>query len=362
MALYSQATYTLTDQLRLTGGFRYTWDHTGTVGQQYAYQYPIPPGNLGGYFLSAPLGFFCTNPDSSYPACQVSYKEKSSAPTWLIDLDYKPINNMLAYAKYSRGYRAGGLSPTIPSQYATYNPEKLDAYEAGLKTSFHGAVSGSLNIAGFYNDFHNEQTMVSFYPYAAGTLPEQSGTVNAIKSQSYGAEVEGSLSPFRGFTLDVSYSYVNAKVLDIPPVATAPGSLYYAVSAAQSGDPEEYSPKNKYSINGNYILPIDASVGKISVGATFTHIDSQVSQYADRNADGSLGPYSILDARNLVDLNLSWNAIEGSPVDLSLFATNVTNDKYYTVKSGLYTSTGFDTASVGPPRMYGARLKVRFGR
>ena len=48
-------------------------------------------------------------------------------------------------------------------------------------------------------------------------------------------------------------------------------------------------------------------------------------------------------------------------MDLQLFATNITNEKYYTFIAGIGFSTGFETAQLGQPRMYGMRLRYRFG-
>jgi iron complex outermembrane receptor protein len=68
----------------------------------------------------------------------------------------------------------------------------------------------------------------------------------------------------------------------------------------------------------------------------------------------------IQDATNLLDLNLSWSKVANTPIDLSLFATNVTNKKYY-VFSGGDGTTGAEFENAGPPRTYGVRLKVAFG-
>ena len=54
----------------------------------------------------------------------------------------------------------------------------------------------------------------------------------------------------------------------------------------------------------------------------------------------------------------------GSPIDLSLFATNVTKQEYYTFCSGLGGTApagqGFETCQVGAPLMFGARVKIRY--
>src|SRR3546814_18948749 len=82
---------------------------------------------------------------------------KSDKPTWTIDLEYKPANDILLFAKWTRGYRAGGVNPTyVP--YNAWGPEKVDTYELGTKTSFYsGVLKGYFNLTGFYNDFRDQQ-------------------------------------------------------------------------------------------------------------------------------------------------------------------------------------------------------------
>jgi len=85
--------------------------------------------------------------------------------------------------------------------------------------------------------------------------------------------------------------------------------------------------------------------------------------YIDReNPNPAIAAFSTLPSLGLLNLNVGWDSIGGSPVDLSLFATNVTKEKYYSYAAGLGSpEVGFETASVGEPRMYGMRLKVHFG-
>jgi iron complex outermembrane receptor protein len=52
--------------------------------------------------------------------------------------------------------------------------------------------------------------------------------------------------------------------------------------------------------------------------------------------------------------------VAGSPVDLSVFANNVTKQEYYTYI--LDVQQGFQSAQLGLPRMYGMRLRYTFGR
>jgi iron complex outermembrane receptor protein len=366
-ALYAQATYKLTDQLSATGGIRYTWDRYQLTSRQINYA-PVPPT------ANPPVGYCVdgfrfgarntpTNPGTlTLAQCQTHLTGHSQAPTWLIDLDYKPVDDVLLYAKYARGYRQGQLKAEGYGQEA-FRPEKIDDYEVGIKTSWRGPIRGTLNIAGFYNDFSDQQLTASGTLRIPGTTPAQL-IVNAGKSTIKGVEIDASVTPFHGFTLDAAYAYLDTEVksLTVPP----PDIVFSAItlSGARVGYPLTYSPKNKLTITGTYTLPLPDHVGRLSVGMTYTHIDSQYASYQDTPAflAGTIPyDYGKLPSLNLVNLNLNWGSVAKLPVDLALFVTNLTKKKYYNATFGGYPSFGLEAGAVGEPRMIGLRLKYRFG-
>ena len=63
----------------------------------------------------------------------------------------------------------------------------------------------------------------------------------------------------------------------------------------------------------------------------------------------------------LLNLNLNWNEVFNQPVDLAFFATNVTKERYPVNTGAAFNSAGFETLIPGTPRMYGVRLRYRFG-
>jgi iron complex outermembrane receptor protein len=287
----------------------------------------------------------------------------------LIDLDYTPTDNILAYAKYSRGYRSGLIVQNISAPFNIVQPEKVDAYEAGLKTSFDGLVKGTFDVAGFYNDFSNQQVLIGFDPYNNAPVAPTAAPVNIGTSHIYGAELEATIIPYDGVTLDFAYTYLNASLASVRALPTIVPP-YVVAGTPKPGDPLELSPRNKLSFTPSYTLPVDESIGKITLSATFTHSDKQLTNYIDRGypigaAPSTLGmpisSMSYVPATNLLDLNVNWESVAGKPIDLSIFATNVTGEKYYTWFPGLSSATSFETAEVGPPCFYGVRLKYHFG-
>jgi outer membrane receptor protein involved in Fe transport len=165
-------------------------------------------------------------------ALQFRAAESSAKPTWLVGLDYKPNDDMLLYAKYSRGYRQGAVNV---SSYGleTWGPEQVDTYEIGAKASFDGPVRGNFNIAAFYNDFSNQQLQVGTKSCEAADLltnPVQcpfaaapaAGIANTGKSVIKGVEIDARLSPVEGLTFDFGYAYLRQQV-EVDRAAAAAG-------------------------------------------------------------------------------------------------------------------------------------------
>ncbi|HEX7855800.1 MAG TPA: TonB-dependent receptor [Sphingobium sp.] len=365
IGVYGQATYKINDQFKVTGGIRYTWDREINDSQQITYtafpNYPTqgPPGFAG-----------CTNPDAGAD-CRIHFELKSEKPTWLIDLDYTPTQDILIYAKYARGYRSGVIAPNVSQPFNYVQPEKVDSYEVGAKTSFTGMVRGTLNVAAFYNDFSNQQLQLGFNARPGVPVSPTAAPINAGKSRIWGVEVEGSLRPFEGLDISGGYTYLNTKIQQVDTITVPATSPYIPAGQQRPGDPLALTPKNKFTITGTYTLPLDESIGRISFGATFTHTDSQLANYDDRVYQGTafssaadiaaIRSLSYLQPTNLLNANIGWNGVAGTHADISLFATNLTKQKYYAYVPGLASGTGFETAVIGEPRMYGVRLKYRFG-
>jgi len=362
--LYGQTTYKFNDQFKLTGGIRYTTDDEVNDSLQQSYNFNSPaPTATNPLPLPTIPSFHCTNPLAVATNCYSHFSQGTHAPTWLIDLDYTPVSDVLAYAKYARGYRAGTIAPNVSAPYNYIQAEKVDTYEIGAKTSFAEPVHGTFDIAAFYNDFSNQQLQLGFNPAQFSGVSPTAAPINAGKSRIYGLEIDASVTPFEGFRLDAGYTYLDTSIQSVQTFAAQAGSPFLVSGNYRVGDPLALSPKNKYSITGTYTLPLGDSIGKISLGVNFVHTDEMFSNPSDRTSpDPVIQALSTLQATNLVNVNADWKSIAGRPVDLSLFATNVTNKQYYTYIPGLAApgGAGFETAEVGPPRMYGLRVRFHF--
>jgi iron complex outermembrane receptor protein len=370
--LYAQATYKIIDQLSITAGIRNTWDYEKLTSDNITVV-PSPTG---------PVSYRCQRAVTPTPnpgvalltngACAVgrSFEISSNKPTWLIDLEFKPVENVLVYAKYARGYRAGGINESAIGA-ETWKPEKLNNYELGLKASFQGAVRGTFNLAGFWNDFTDQQATVLIPQCTAATpgctAPASAG-INGIqnigKSRLRGIEAEGSLMA-GDFRFDFGYSFLDAKVTGgSVPFCDNRSFICSAASFLAAGNTLPYAPRNRLTVTGTYDLPVDESLGNIALSATFTHTDQYFSSHAvDAAFAAGAVPYnsSIAPSTDILNLNFNWNSVGGSPIDVALFVTNLTDDKYHVSSAGTgLASTGADFLILGQPRMFGGRVKFNF--
>ena len=364
-AAYGQSTYKFNELFKLTGGIRYTTDDevNDSLQRSYIFNSPAPTATNPLPLPTIP-SFHCTNPLAVATDCNSHFSQGTHAPTWLVDFDYTPTQDILGYAKYTRGYRAGTIAPNVSVPYNYVQAEKVDTYELGLKTSFAPALHGTFNVAAFYNNFTNQQLQLGFNAAPGSAVSQTAAPINAGKSRIDGVEVEASITPFEGFRLDAGYTYLDTRIQSVKSFVQLPGSPYVPAGSFAVGDQLPLAPKNKYVISGTYTLPFADSIGKISLGATLVHTDKMFANPSDRySTDPIVSTLSYLPSTDLVNVNAAWRSIAGSPVDLMVFATNVTNKEYYTYIPGLGGpgGAGFETAEVGQPRMYGARVRYRFG-
>jgi iron complex outermembrane receptor protein len=379
--IYEQANYALTDKLKLTEGLRYTMDSSQAHYDEALYYFPAP--NTPTIYCATPSAPHSQasgdGPAPSVDSCAISLKQDSKAPTWLLGLDYKLAENNLLYFKYSRGYRQGSVSPQAPEGYQTFSPEKVDSYELGSKNSFNGFMHGTFNVAAFYNDFRDQQISEGFlcpnFSDQAGTpakcgVSGNLGIVNAGKSRMYGMEIESALSLYKGLTLDLSYAYLNTKLVSIDIAPIPMNSPFYGYNCdntgnncvlnaprttADVGGEIPLTPKNKLTSTATYVLPLSSEVGKVSVAANYTYQSGMIQSGYEST------PYYKSGSFGLTNLNFDWTAIKGSRFDAGLFATNVFNQRYYTFISGLYNGGGLESGDVGEPRMFGGRVRMNFG-
>jgi iron complex outermembrane receptor protein len=351
---FGEGTYDLTDKFALTLGARYTFDKTSAEAQNSrivrvgtATQARVCTDTLRFNSGLNAAGRPIPKTVASPAECHTDFEAKSDEPTWNLNLTYKPIDDVMAYGKYSRGYRQGGINVTAIG-LESWKPETADAYEIGAKASFTGAVSGYFNIAGFYNQLRNQQVGASTVPRPESGLSQGNTILNVGKATIQGVEVDASTLLFDSLRLDVGYLFLDTKVNGIPvSVPVTNGPFFEVRPTVLDGSSLTYSPRNRVTVTATYSLPLPEDV---SLGATFVHTDKQVA-----NASALFG---ILPPTDLLNLNATWTGIMRSPLDAAFFMTNATNEIYPVATTA---GSGYDNILFGQPRVWGFRLRYNFG-
>ena len=374
--VYGQGTLHITDKLALTAGARWTFDKIVGDGQATRFAYSTGTGSYIDPRTGQSIRRTCTD-TVTYPGkvvqdssqCSTIRVNKSDKPTWVIDLDYKTTDDLLLYAKYSRGYRQGGINFNSVG-FETWGPESLDAYEFGVKTSFSGPVRGYFNLAAFYNDLKDTQILAQLIPTAAATLAGVSGAsaiVNAGKARSYGLEADASALFFDRLRLSAGYTYMDTKVVKVPSSADlAPklvGTPFQTINpqvAAGTGFLD--TPKHKLTVTGAYTFPLSPDLGDLTVGATWVYTSKIVTNFSDPQYVNGF-PVGIVPSNNLVNLNVDWGSVAGTPLGVSLFIVNLTKEVVRIPNQFPFAFSGGAVHSgYMAPRMYGLRLRYEFGR
>ncbi|MFM5907594.1 MAG: TonB-dependent receptor domain-containing protein, partial [Novosphingobium sp.] len=233
----------------------------------------------------------------------------------------------------------------------TAGPEKVDTYEVGGKFTFGGAVPGYFNIAAFYNNFRDQQVFGALIAKPNSGLAGGAAIINAGRSEIKGIEVDAGANIARLLRLSVGYSYLDTEIKElITPTLAANSPFQQIIPRGTVGGELSYSPHHRLTASADLTIPTPDDVGKITLGAIWTHTSSQL-------VDGN----NRIPSTNLLNLNATWANIGGTGVDVIGFAANVTNQLYRTSSGGGFESSGIGDYMYGPPRMYGVRLHFSFG-
>lgn len=169
-AVFGQASYDFTDRFSVTGGLRWNDDHK---------------------------------------EMKTGQKDSWDDVLWKAALEYAFSDEMMSYLSVSTGYRAGGIN-TAPGVNPTWEPEKLTAYELGLKSTLADGKM-QMNLAAWYNDFKDVQSQAFLVLPYPGSPEATEYTGNGGTSSAKGIEAEIQWAPMPQWNISTQLSYTDAK-------------------------------------------------------------------------------------------------------------------------------------------------------
>ena len=253
---------------------------------------------------------------------------------------------MTLYGTIAKGFKSGGF-PAAPTTIVDTEPlaqEEALNYEIGLKSDLLNNLR--LNTAFFYTEYEDLQIQ-SFGP-RLGCIEDPATpqiecfgvfqTFNASDAEVKGVELELTWVPVENLTLSGFYSYLDSEFTD----TNVPGSVF----EGQTGNDLIRAPRNKYSANAEYVLPLNGK-GELAASISYRYTDDQ---------RGELEPYAIQPSFDLFDARLAWNSPDDT-LEIAVWGKNLLDEEYVT---HLYTIGGEVISVFGDPQMYGVSLTYRY--
>jgi iron complex outermembrane receptor protein len=199
---YFQADFNVTDELKLTGGIRYT-DEKKTISIF---------DNRATCSTPRPTCLTTANLAVDLPTGRLAIPTAQRTKIWTprFAINYKPNNDMLFFASATRGFKSGGWNArgSAPNTLLPFDPEKVWSYEVGGKTEWFNRRL-RLNVTGFWLETKDLQTPSAFVDPVSGGVTFI--TQNFADYQNKGLEVEISAVPVKGLTLYANAGYQDDK-------------------------------------------------------------------------------------------------------------------------------------------------------
>lgn len=225
-------------------------------------------------------------------------------------LSFQATDNVLAFANYGRGYRAGGFNPQVTDFYnLDYEKELSDNFELGIKTSSWGNRF-QFNASIFYSKFSDRQ---QFAIEPEFFIP---GNFNYDKSTIFGFEFDTKTRISKYLDVLFSYGFVDSKIDQGGSTGGEDGTVRDLNEF--NGKVTSFVPRNNFNIGlaSSFDVSDKASLD-LNVGLNGT---GQI-YWSDSNEEGSLSDgYQLLDARVTLNIN---------KLSFSIWGKNLTNQQYY---------------------------------
>lgn len=348
------------ENLNITGGIRYTDDRKTFDFTHYRLNGSIPTNPDGSLNCSALPG------SGGEPLnCLPVLVNNDDRVDYRLGVDYRLSDEVMVYAQFSTGYKGGGFNPKpfTPGQVTTFEPESIDAYEAGIKTDLLDRRL-RLNLAGFFNRYNDIQLINSAGFCVPPETPANSFCFqsavpfNAGTADIKGFELEADFEPIDGLMFNGAVSYLDFQYKRLAPAAIS--------SRIQFDDYPPLAPE--WKVTGGIAYTFD--MGDRGTWTPRVDVDYQSVTYAEAPNQGfyppglpsnpaipGVNPFEI-PGRTLVNARLTYQ----SPDELWQASLGVSNlfDKYRWTNVFAFYFSGYGARILAPPREWTLTVRRSF--
>jgi iron complex outermembrane recepter protein len=372
-ALFTNETYSITQQLDLTVGLRGTEEKKsatadyGSTGGGPGCGALLNPATLG-TILALPvptyqflLGYGCytgTNPLFTGTGFNQSNTENNLSGT--VKLSYRFNDEVMTYASWANGYKSGGYNlarvTALPSaadplgiapNYNTAFPrETVGSGEVGVKSTLFNRTL-RVNAAVFYQAYKDFQlNTFTGIQFVVTSLP---------KVVSKGVDLDFAwATPLPGFTISGG---VTQDLTNITNFGDAVNQSYFCGGAGNTqctfreNNRLSFAPLWSGTLSASYQVPLTGSLG------LRTSLEEKYS--SSYNTGSDLDPRKVQGAYGLLNGRLGIGALDESWA-LEIWGANLTNKYYYAVAFDSPFQYNTIASYLTSPRTYGATLRVKF--
>ena len=225
-AIFGQGSYSVSDQLTLTAGVRYTDDEKDAQHERPATEGVLDPISLGDDELS-----------------------------WDVSLAFAVSEDSQVYARVATGFRAPTIQDRLEDdpEVTTADSETIMSYEIGYKALFEQV---RLNVAAFYYEVDDMQLV------AVGGDANTTTLLNADEGVGYGVEFDVDIALTDNTILSGGFGYNKTELKDneltlpVGPLATSRDPLDENGRAIIDGNPFQHAPKWTANLQLDYTHPL----------------------------------------------------------------------------------------------------------
>lgn len=331
---FVQFNWRITDHLTLTAGGRYSdeeKDGERTLINNGANTSGIPAGVLGPFPIPPQAAFDFTLAQLGIATHNIADTRNEKQFDPLINLQYDVSDDLMVYASYTQGSKAGGFDmrannrPDAPLNPGTFEfeDEQATSYEVGAKLRFE---RGEINAAVFHTNY--EDLQITQFDGAVGFNVQ-----NAAEAEIQGIELDGRFLLMEDLLLTASIAYLDYEYKDYDVAQCAP-----AVAVAQR--PSNSSPglcnfdgeraASTPELSGSLSLDYSHAVGDWAT----MHWGLKLDYSDDYYASSTLDPNTEQDSYVKVGARIALASNQGN-WQVSLVGNNLTDERILTQATAL---------------------------
>lgn len=332
-AAYGQVDYEVSDKWDFIVGLRYTKDEKERIGlRDVSFEDGTSGSIFGGLFVAPTVGQVTGEVSGNW-----------GEVTGKLGLNYHFDISKLLYASYSRGYKAGGFNA---SSTESYDPEYVDALEAGLKSQwFDDRVQ--LNLAAFYYQYKDKQDNQRI-PLGNQGLT-QTAIRNAAKAEVVGLELESQVQISDRFLLVGAVSYLDAEYSEFVSI----DQFFPNDDPDRSGNKLALAPEWKFNIGAEYGWDFGPN-GSLLLRGDYAWVDDQFGGSFNRDGRSGMlpGQGDFIPAYDIANARLRWES-QRDTWSAELYVNNLTDELAF---SNSFVGGAGVFVSQLAPRTYGFKL------